>query len=52
MLFGASFSSFYGCLCRTVGLGFKRTQGPGDQETRAPRDQGTRGPEDQRRNLK
>ena len=51
MLFGASFSSFYGCICRTVGFGFKRTQGPGDQETRAPRDQGTRGPGDQRRNL-
>ena len=31
MLFGASFSSFYGCLRSTVGLGFKRTQGPADQ---------------------
>ena len=31
MLFGASFSSLYGCLRSTVGLGFKRTQGPADQ---------------------
>ena len=51
MLFGASFSSFYGCLRSTAGLGFKRTQGPadqGDQRTRGPEDQGTRGLGDQK----
>ena len=47
MFSGASFSSFYGCLCRTVGLGFKRTQGPGNQRIKRPGDQGTRGPDEE-----